>query len=135
MRKVASIQAVGVQAMSNENGFTLIELIAVMVIISIIASVVVKKINSLDVAAKYKAIEAGVSQLNSRELLSWTNILLAPGGYTNDGEVFNSVDKELGTYYGWSSTPTAVGGQLSFKSESVNLSRQTSTSVAAARWN
>ena len=120
--------------MSNENGFTLIELIAVMVIISIIASVVVKKINNLDVAAKYKAIEAGVSQLNSRELLSWTNIMLAPGGYTNDGEVFISVDKELGTYYSWSSTPTAVGGQLKFKSESVNLSRQTSTAVAAARW-
>lgn len=121
--------------MSNNNGFTLIELIAVMVIISIIASVIVKKINNLDVSAKLRAIEAGVSQLNSRELLSWTNILLAPGGYTNDGDVFTLVDKELGTYYSWSGTPTAAGGQLVFKSESTTLTRQGSTPDTAARWN
>lgn len=121
--------------MSNQNGFTLIELIAVMVIISVIASVIVKKINDLDVTAKFRAIEAGVTQLNSRELLSWTNLMLAPGGYTDDGDVFSSVNKELGVYYTWSSAPTKAGGQLTFKSEAVTLDRQLSTPDSAGRWN
>ena len=120
--------------MSREKGFTLIELIAVMVMVSIIASVIVQKIFALDTVAKYKAIDEAIHQLNSRELLSWTNLMFAPGGYTSDEDVFNSVDKDLGTHYAWSSGPTPSGGQLSFKTESVTLTRQLSTPVSAAKW-
>jgi prepilin-type N-terminal cleavage/methylation domain-containing protein len=120
--------------MSNENGFTLVELIAVMVIISIIGSVIVKKIYALDTAAKYKAIEAAVRQLNSRELLVWTNTLLSRGGYSNDQDIFDAVDKNLGTHYSWAAAPSLTGGQLEFQSVAMAVTRQGSTPVSAARW-
>jgi prepilin-type N-terminal cleavage/methylation domain-containing protein len=120
--------------MSRENGFTLIELMAVMVMVSIIASVIVQKIYALDTVAKFKAINEAVHQLNSRELLTWTNFMFSPGGYTSDEDVFNAVDKDLGTDYTWSAGPTGSGGQLSFKTESVSLTRQSSTPVSAAKW-
>ena len=120
--------------MSNEKGFTLVELIAVMVIISIIGSVIVKKIYALDTAAKYKAIEAAVRQLNSRELLVWTDTLLSREGYSTDQNIFDAVDKSLGTHYSWTIDPTVTGGQLEFQSVTMAIARQSSTPVSAARW-
>ena len=46
---------------SEEKGFTLIELMAMMVIIGVLASVAVKKYNNINISAELRAIEAGIS--------------------------------------------------------------------------
>ncbi|MGC6425950.1 MAG: type II secretion system protein [Akkermansiaceae bacterium] len=55
----------------NRKGFTLIEVIAVLVLLGILTAVAVPKYIDMSEQAKIKAIEAGVAELNSREALQW----------------------------------------------------------------
>ena len=65
--------------MSEEKGFTLIELMAMLVIIGVMTSVVVKKYNNISVSAELRAIDVGISELNSRETLTWANLIINQG--------------------------------------------------------
>jgi prepilin-type N-terminal cleavage/methylation domain-containing protein len=58
----------------GEKGFTLIEIIAVLVILSVLASVAIPRYISLDESARQRAIDAGIAELNGRETLTWSNI-------------------------------------------------------------
>ena len=67
----------------SQKGFTLIEMIAAMVILSVMASVSVQKFEFLSVTATDRAINEGIRELNIRESLTWTKIKLSTIGYTN----------------------------------------------------
>jgi MSHA pilin protein MshA len=58
----------------REKGFTLVEIIAVMVILSVLAAVAIPRYMSLDESARQRAIDAAISELNGRETLTWSNI-------------------------------------------------------------
>lgn len=122
--------------MSKESGFTLIELMAVLVIMGVIASVAVKKYTNITTHAEKRAILAGVAELNSRETLFWANHLIASGGYGGDDPVWSqmALNTDLGTAYQWTIGPTKFGGELSFGSQSEILTRSTSTQLSAAKW-
>jgi prepilin-type N-terminal cleavage/methylation domain-containing protein len=79
----------------NQAGFTLIEIMAVLVIISVMASVATKKYIDITDVAEYRALQAGITELNSRETLTWTNQKFAPGGYTNDGDIWTAMTTDL----------------------------------------
>ena len=49
----------------NKQGFTLIEIMAVLVIMGVMASVAVSKINDISGAADMRAIETGIAELNA----------------------------------------------------------------------
>ena len=119
----------------NQKGFTLIELIAVMIIISVLATVVTRKFDLLSDTASQKALLVGVSELNARETLTWTNIKLSPAGWTNDVDLFTGVNTNLGTDYVWTAGPNVFGGSLSFDSEFKILNRAASTASTWGRWN
>ena len=118
-----------------QKGFTLIEIMAVMVIISTLAAVAVKKYIYIEDTAQLKAIEAGVTELNSRETLTWTNHMFAAGGYQNDGAVWTAMaaDTYLGAEYGWSGAPNDTGGTLVFSDQAVTLTRESSNQTTPAR--
>lgn len=119
----------------NQKGFTLIEIMAVLVILAVLSSVTVKKINDIGGAAEQRALETGISELNVRETLTWTNLKLAPGGYTNDNDIWSAMNTNLGANYSWSAAPNASGGTLQFGSQSAILGRTSSTPTSASRWN
>ena len=118
----------------DQAGFTLIEIIAVLIIISVMASVATKKYIDISDLAEDKALQAGITELNSRETLTWTNQKFSPGGYTNDGDIWTAMDTNLGGAYSWSAGPNASGGTLGFGARTTILNRTVSTTIAAARW-
>ena len=121
-------------SVSNQKGFTLIELISVLVIMGVIASVSVKKFDLLSDTAAQRALWEGVKELNARETLVWTNSKLSNSGWTSDVDVFAKIDTELGFDYVWTVGPNASGGTLSFRSEFSILSRTVSATSSSGRW-
>lgn len=120
----------------SEDGFTLLEIIAVMVILSILAAVAIPRYVSLDEGARQKAIEAGIAELNGRETLTWSNEKISVSGWISDVKVFGQIDPDLGDHYQWGAgDPDETGGILSFKdSATVDLTRSESTETLPGHW-
>jgi prepilin-type N-terminal cleavage/methylation domain-containing protein len=120
----------------NDRGFTLLEIIAVLVILSILAAIAVPKYVSLDESARQRAIDAGIAELNGRETLTWSNEKISVSGWVSDVKTFGFVDPFLGNEYKWAAgDPKSGGGILTFKkSAAVSLTRNESTSVRPGSW-
>jgi prepilin-type N-terminal cleavage/methylation domain-containing protein len=119
---------------TNNKGFTLIELMAMLVILGVILSVAVKKYTNISTHAEKRAILAGITELNVRETLFWANHMIANGGYSGDDPVWILMDTDLGSGYQWMIGPTKLGGELSFGNQTETLNRAASTQLSAAHW-
>jgi prepilin-type N-terminal cleavage/methylation domain-containing protein len=122
------------QVFFNRKGFTLIEIMAVMVIISVLAGVGVRKFDELSDSASAKALEHALSELNSRELLTWALVKFSDQGWVTDEALFAQVDKNMGASYQWASGPATTGGSLQMASASITLTRIPSTVNSAGKW-
>ena len=120
----------------DQGGFTLLEIIAVLVILSILAAIAVPKYVSLDESARQRAIDAGIAELNGRETLTWSNEKISVSGWVSDEKTFGLVDPFLGNEYEWGTDEPAIsGGTLTFKdSAPVSLSRVESTFERPGSW-
>jgi prepilin-type N-terminal cleavage/methylation domain-containing protein len=123
-------------AVNNRDGFTLIEIITVLIILSVLGAIAVPKYINLDAHAKQHGIDAGIAEMNGLESLVWANIKLAyPSGWQNDAQVFADTDNNLGADYTWSVGPDAAGGTLTFQSDvTAELERSPSESGKPAHW-
>ena len=118
----------------NQKGFTLLELIAVMVIVGVMSSMAVKKMGLVSDTAADRALLLGIKELNVREHLTWAKIKISNAGWKNDSDVFAEIDTNLAGC-GWTSGPAASGGTLRLRSQSAVLIRSASTATSAGRWN
>jgi len=131
----------------KQHGFTLMELIAVMVIIGIIGAMAISRFVDLDTSATAKAFDAAISELNGRESLIWADVKFSISGYdpvTGDAAVWaqmkNDATKsfpDLGEAFRfrWTSGPDQTGGALSLRGNpAVPMTREPSEMSKPARW-
>ena len=119
--------------LNGSAGFTLIEIIGVMVIVGVLTSMSAAKVLDADDTAKRKAMVAAVADLNSRERLTWAKVKLTSTNWLNDAQVFTLLDTHIGPDYHWNSiSPT--GGSLQFKDLTASLKRTVSTTSYPGFW-
>jgi prepilin-type N-terminal cleavage/methylation domain-containing protein len=116
------------------SGFTLIELIAVLAILGLLASLSIPRFIEVESSASRQALASTLAELNSRESLTWSQVKLSATGWVDDAGVFSKMNTDMGPDYRWAPPAALDGGNLYFKDQTLKLDREASLPFRAGRW-
>ena len=137
-----TIKTLSTQTKKKKGGFTLIEVIAVLILLGILAAVAIPKYVDLTVQAKQRALDAGISELNGREALQWGQAMLATSGSPVDTAIYLLViGDSLGSSYSATTFAANAGAAaaagattLDFQGENITLTRALGTDLTPGIW-
>lgn len=115
--------------MRNQKGFTLVEIIAVLVVLAVVVSIGTYKFMGTSLRAEASVLESVIVSLNEKELEAWTNLKLSTG-WTSDEDVYNNL-KILD--YAWQSKDQD-GGIIMIRDKGFSLKRIRSAANAYGKW-
>ena len=78
-------------------GFNLLELIVILALIAIVASIAVPRFFDFTDKASEKLLNATIAELNGREKLASAGVKKSQDGWVNDQIVFSQVNTEMGS--------------------------------------
>ena len=122
------------QRLKDQAGFTLIEIMACLVIIGVLTSVGVVKHEEISESASQRALNYAFRELNSRELLTWAMVKFSDEGWLSDEDLFAKLDTRLGEGCVWSDGPRLTGGTIGMQLKSLTIDRTASTMSGSGRW-
>ena len=127
MRTNNIITQTGFSPQTKKGGFTLIEVIAVLVLLGILAAIALPKYIDMTEEAKERAIDAGISELNGREALAWGKAMIDDATFADP-----SIDTVLGGKY--TVDTTASPNTIAFDGLTHNISRTSATTASPGFW-
>jgi prepilin-type N-terminal cleavage/methylation domain-containing protein len=118
----------------NQRGFTLVEIIAVLIILSILAVMAVPRF--INMSTGDKMITQVVSELTVREKLTWMNIRLGTSLTEDaiDSVVFSAMSFDVGVGAVWTTSPTKNGGTISVDGTTSGIKRTPANLTNPAVW-
>lgn len=117
---------------NNNRGFSLLEIMAVLVIMGVVFAFALPRFIRVNEAAEQKVISHAVANLTSTEKLTWTNFRLA-GDYKDDPDLFRAISYNVEDC-SWAVGPTETGGTIKCGTSEAVLNRTTSTRLKPAEW-
>ena len=119
---------------NREYGFTLVEIISVLVIIGIISTVALPDFFNIQERIRLKMVDNVISELNHREQIIWS-MHVASDSTHDDTIIFDGVHAEnIGAKFNWAAGPGQTGGTIRFGPVLVDVVRTPSDRDTEGIW-